>query len=383
MGEAANGAREMLARRLSRREFGRVAALLAAGSALPFYNEMALAQDLKAIGSIPPDSIRLHTNENPLGPCPAAMEAIRQILPKGGQYLFAETNAFAEALAATEGLPTSHILPTAGSSDPLHRAVLAYTSPSRPLVVADPGYEAPGHGAKFVGAKVISVPLRKDYAHDAKAMAQADPEAGVIYICNPNNPTGTVTRKEDVDYVIANKPKGCIVLIDEAYIHFAPSATSAIEHVVAGKDVIVLRTFSKIYGMAGLRAGAAFARPDLLEKMRGYGGLGFLPLSGTVGATASLKEKTLVPERRQILTNVRQDLCAWLEQQGFAFIPSEANMIMIDCKRPGREVATAMLQHKIAIGRSWPSLPTHVRVTIGTREDMAKFKAAFAKVMGA
>jgi histidinol-phosphate aminotransferase len=374
---------ELFTRQFSRREFGHLAALLTAGSALPFYNEFALAQDIKAIASIPPDAIRLHTNENPLGPCAAALDAIRQILPKGGQYLFAETNAFAEALAATEGLPTSHILPTAGSSDPLHRAVLAYTSPSRPLVVADPGYEAPGHGAKFVGAKVISVPLRKDYAHDAKAMAQADPEAGVIYICNPNNPTGTVTRKEDVDYVIANKPKGCIVLIDEAYIHFAPSATSAIEHVVAGKDVIVLRTFSKIYGMAGLRAGAAFARPDLLEKMRGYGGLGFLPLSGTVGATASLKEKTLVPERRQILTNVRQDLCAWLEQQGFAFIPSEANMIMIDCKRPGREVATAMLQHKIAIGRSWPSLPTHVRVTIGTREDMAKFKAAFAKVMGA
>src|SRR5713226_9519114 len=125
MGEAANRVQELLARRLSRREFGRIAALLTAGSALPFYNEFALAQDLKALGSISPDSIRLHTNENPMGPCPAALEAIRQILPKGGQYLFAETAAFVEALAATEGLPTSHILPSAGSSDPLHRAVLA------------------------------------------------------------------------------------------------------------------------------------------------------------------------------------------------------------------------------------------------------------------
>jgi histidinol-phosphate aminotransferase len=356
---------------------------LTAGSALPFYNEAALAQDLKAIGNIPPDAIRLHTNENPLGPCSAALEAIRRLLPRGGQYHFDQANAYVEALASDLGLPTSHILPSAGSSDPLHRAVLAYTSPRRPLVLADPGYEAPGRAAKFLGAKVIPVALRKDYAHDCKAMAQADPAAGVIYICNPNNPTGSVTRKEDVDYLVAHKPKGCIVLIDEAYIHFATSATSAIEHVAAGRDVIVLRSFSKLYGMAGLRAGAALARPDVLERLRGYGGLGFLPLSGTVGATASLKEKTLVAERRQIVADIRQDLATWLDQRGFAFIPSEANMILIDCKRPGREVYTALLQHKIAIGRSWPSLPTHVRVTIGTREEMDRFKAAFARAVRA
>jgi histidinol-phosphate aminotransferase len=383
MRETAKRAGEVPARLFSRREFARLAALLVGGSALPFYNEAALAQDIKAIGNIPADAIRLHTNENPLGPCPAALEAIRRLLPQGGQYHFDQTTAFVEALAASEGLPTSHILPTAGSSDPLHRAVLAFTSPSRPLVVADPGYEAPGRAATFLGAKVIPVPLRKDYAHDCEAMAQADRAAGVIYICNPNNPTGTVTRKEDMDYLVANKPRDCIILIDEAYLHFSTSATSALEHVTAGKDVIVLRSFSKLYGMAGLRAGAALARPDLLEKLRGYGGLGFLPLTGTVGATASLKEKTLVAERRQIVTDIRQDLAAWLDKRGVAFIPSEANMIMIDCKRPGREVATAMLQHKIAIGRSWPSLPTHVRVTIGTRDEMAKFKVAFAKVMEA
>src|SRR5262249_32877125 len=158
----ANRVQELLGRRLSRREFGRVVALLTAGSTLPFYNEFALAQDLKALGSIPSDAIRLHTNENPLGPCPAALQAIRQVLPKGGKDNFGQSIAFVEALAADVGLPTSHIMPTAGSSDPLHRAVLAYTSPSRALIVADPGYEAPGHAAKFVGAKVISVPLRKD-----------------------------------------------------------------------------------------------------------------------------------------------------------------------------------------------------------------------------
>jgi histidinol-phosphate aminotransferase len=360
-----------------------MAALLTAGSALPFYNEAALAQDLRAIGNIPADAIRLHTNENPLGPCPAALEAIRRLLPRGGQYLFDQTNAFVEALAAALRLPASHVLPTAGSSDPLHRAVLAYTARDRSLVVAEPGYEAPARAANFLGARVIPVPLRRDYAHDCRAMARADAAAGVIYVCNPNNPTGSVTRKEDVDYLVDNKPRGCIVLVDEAYIHFATSATSAIEHVAAGKDVIVLRSFSKLYGMAGLRAGAALARPDVLERLRGYGGLGFLPLSGTVGATASLRERTLVSQRRQIVADIRNDLTAWLDRRGFAYIPSEANMIMIDCRRPGREVYTAMLRHNIAVGRSWPSLPTHVRVTIGTAEEMARFKTAFAKVMGA
>ena len=213
-------------------------------------------------------------------------------------------------------------------------------------------------------------------------MARADPDAGVIYVCNPNNPTGTVTRQTDIDYIVANTPKGCVVLIDEAYIHFATTATPATGLVAGGKDVIVLRSFSKLYGMAGLRAGAALARPDLLEKLRGYGGLAFLPATAMAGATASLKDQALVPQRRKAVADIRADLCAWMDKRGYAFIPSEANMVMIDGKRPGRQVAAAMLGHKVAIGRAWPSLPRHVRVTIGTREEMARFKAAFQRVMG-
>jgi histidinol-phosphate aminotransferase len=367
---------------ISRRQFGRAAALLAAGAALPFYNEAALAQDLKEIASVPPDAVRLNTNENPMGPCPAALEAIRRVVPLGGRYLFDQTHSFVEAMADDVGLPATHVLPAAGSSDPLHRAVLAFTSPTRPLVLAEPGYEAPGRAAQFLGAKVVHVPLRKDYSHDVEAMARADANAGVIYVCNPNNPTGTLTRKEDIDRLLADKPRGCVVLIDEAYIHFS-QAPSAVALVTAGKDVIVLRSFSKLYGMASLRAGAALGRPDLLERLRGLGGLALLPAPAMAGATASLKDKALVPERRRVLAEVRADLCAWLGKKGIAFIPSEANMVMIDGKRPGREVAAAMLKHKVAIGRAWPSLPTHVRVTVGTREEMAKFKDAFERVVGA
>jgi histidinol-phosphate aminotransferase len=370
-------------RGVSRRDFGRVIALLTAGAALPFYNEATLAQDIKAIAAIPPDAVRLNANENPMGPCPAAIAAVQQIAPQGGRYLFDRTYAFVQTLAASEGLPPSHVMPGAGSSSLLHRCVIAFTSPSRPLVVADPGYEAPAKAAKFIGAKVIPVPLRKDYSHDAPAMTSADSNTGLIYICNPNNPTGTVTRREDIAALVANKPKGCVVLIDEAYLHFSPSATPATDMVMADKDVVILRTFSKLYGMAGLRAGAALGRPDLLEKLQGLGGLGIMPSTGMAAAVASLKDKSLVPERRKLLADIREDLFSWLSKRGYGFIPSEANMVMVDGKRPGPETSAAMLKHKVAIGRAWAALPNHVRVTIGTRDEMERFKTAFDHVMAA
>jgi histidinol-phosphate aminotransferase len=366
---------------LTRRDFTRLAAFLTAGAALPFYNEFVLAQDIKAIAQIPPDAVRINANENPLGPCPEALEAIRKIVPHSGRYLFNETFDFVDALAASEGLPSTHVLPTAGSSDPLHRAVLAFTSPSRPLVTAEPGYEAPEGAARFNKARIIKVPLRKDFSHDTKAMARAHPETGLIFLCNPNNPTGTVTRKEDIDALVANKPDGCVVLVDEAYLHFAASASPATDLVAAGKDVIVLRTFSKLYGMAGLRAGAALGRPDLLEKMRALAGMNFLPVTAMAGAIASLKNKALVGQRRQALADIRKDLFAWLDRKGYSYIPSEANMVLIDSKKPGRETAKAMLEQKVAIGRSWASMPNHVRVTIGTAAEMEKFKAAFERVV--
>jgi histidinol-phosphate/aromatic aminotransferase/cobyric acid decarboxylase-like protein len=191
-----------------------------------------------------------------------------------------------------------------------------------------------------------------------------------------------VTRKEDVEYLVNNKPKGAVVLLDEAYLHLSSTAEPGSPLVAADKDVIILRTFSKLYGMAGLRAGAALARPDLLEKMMSYGA-GALPVTGMVGAIASLNVKDLVPKRRKIIADIRQETVEWLDKKGYAVMPSEANMIMVDVCRPGREFGQAMMKEKVAIGRTWPSMPNHVRVSIGTREEMAKFRAAFARVMNA
>jgi histidinol-phosphate aminotransferase len=364
----------------TRRDFGRLAALLTAGASLPFYNEAALAQGLSAMPNLPSDAVKINANENPMGPCPDAAEAIHKVVGLGGRYLYNETNNFVATLADVEGISRDHVMPFAGSSDPLHRAVLAFTGPDKSFVVADPGYEAGERAARFIGARTIKVPLRKDYAHDVSAMAQADPDAGIIYVCNPNNPTGSVTSKEDIEYLVAHKPKNAIVLLDEAYIHLSKTAEPASALVAADKDVIILRTFSKLYGMAGLRAGAALGRPDLIAKMHHYGA-GALPVTGMVGAIASLKSKGLVKQRRKIIGGIREETAEWLEKKGFAVIPSEANMIMVDVRRPGRKVFSDLLAEKVVIGRTWPSMPNHVRVSIGTAEEMAKFRAAFGRVM--
>jgi histidinol-phosphate aminotransferase len=331
-------------------------------------------------GPIPPDAVKINANENPLGPCPEAAEAIYSVVQKGGRYMYEETFGFTKLQGDLEGLKSNYVVPFGGSSAPLHQTVMAFTSPEKPLVMGDPGYEAASRAAAFVGAKVIKVPLAKDFSHDVKAMVKAAPNAGVIYICNPNNPTGTLTSRADIEWVLANKPAGSILLLDEAYIHLT-TASAASDLVAADKDIVILRTFSKLYGMAGLRAGAAFGRPDLLAKLTGYSA-GALPVTGMAGAAASLKVSgKLVPERRETIGNIRENLQSWLVSKNINFVPSQSNKIMIDTKRPGNEVIQAMFDEKVLIGRVWPAWPTHVRVSIGTSEEMAKFRTAFAKVM--
>jgi histidinol-phosphate aminotransferase len=247
--------------------------------------------------------------------------------------------------------------------------------------MGDPGYEAGQRAAEFVGAKVHRVPLTKTFSHDVKAMVAADPNAGAIYICNPNNPTGTLTSRADIEWVLANKPAGSVLILDEAYIHLSKNAVPGSDLVAADKDVIILRTFSKLYGMAGLRAGAAIARPDLLKKMTGYGA-GALPVTGMIGANTSLKVRNLVPERRKIIGDIREDTFAFLSKHNFTFVPSESNKFMVDVKRPGGEVVKEMAQKDhVYIGRVWPVWPTYVRVSVGTKEEMARFKTSFLRVM--
>ena len=381
---------QLLAKGFSRRQLGRMASMLTAGAtALPLFNEFAMAQDAeqrmaragggrRAFGA---DYVRISSNENPMGPSKEGLEALIKVAPQAWRYSpNGEEGELLKIIAEVEGVPADHVALYGGSSDPLFRTACAYTSPTRSWTMADPGY---GGGAPaFIGSKVTKVPLRADYSHDAEAMLKADPEAGVYYICNPNNPSGTLTPRKDIEFLLANKKKDAIVLSDEAYIHFSAKAQPASDLVAAGKDVIVLRTFSKIYGMAGIRAGFAMGRPDLLAKLRPFG-VGFLPVPAVACATASLKAKSLVAERRALNKDVRSATFEFLEKKGIKYIPSEANFFMMEVGRPGAEYAKLMADQKVIIGRVWPAWPTMVRVTVGTQEEMAKFKAGAEKILSA
>ncbi len=219
------------------------------------------------------------------------------------------------------------------------------------------------------------------YSHDVRAMLAQAPNAGLFYICTPNNPTGTLTSHSDIEYLVEHKPQGSVVMVDEAYIHFADGTSSAIDLVKAGKDVIVLRTFSKIYGMAGLRCGFCIARPELQEKIGRYHGFNPMPITAVVAASASLKDTGVVPDRKRINAATREQVFDWLRTNGYSFIPSQSNCFMLDTQRDGQHVIEAMRQQNVYIGRIWPVMPTYVRVTVGTPAEMGQFQTAFAHVM--
>jgi histidinol-phosphate aminotransferase len=189
-----------------------------------------------------------------------------------------------------------------------------------------------------------------------------------------------MTSHSDIERLLAEKPKGSVVLVDEAYIHFS-DGISALDLVKADRDVIVLRTFSKIYGMAGLRCGMAIARPDLLAKLEPYGGWGAMPITGLAAATASLKHEHLVSERKQLNAAIRQKTFDWLDRQGYSYVPSESNCFMLDTKRPAKEVIDAMTARNVYIGRIWPVWPSYTRITVGTQGEMEAFQSAFQAVM--
>jgi histidinol-phosphate aminotransferase len=367
----------------TRRTFFRFAAGASALATMPMFSEMQLAHAQRPHFADPNKGIHIDANENPLGPSEPARKAIAEMIARGGRYLMPFQDELVEIFARNEGLDPSYIIAYPGSSEPLHYTVLAFTSKDRALVLADPGYEAPIWAAKTTGAPVFKIPLADPdglATHDVKAMLAASATPGVIYICNPNNPTGTTTSRADIEYVVNNAPKGTIVLIDEAYIHLS-DATPSLDLVKAGKDVIVLRTFSKLYGMAGLRLGFVIGRPELIKKLIPLGGEPLAPITAVAAGKASLLDAELVPTRKKIIGDVRRETFVWLKSEGYSFTPSETNCFMLNVRRPNTEVIAALAAKDMYIGRPWPAWPHHVRITVGTHDEMLAFRRDFKEVM--
>ena len=371
---------------LNRRSFLRMGAALPIASAvLPSIANSAFAAvpsaGVPAVGyiDVPPNVALLNINEYPSGPTPAAVEIMHKMATNGNRYYMAETTKFGKELAAYHDLKPDYLSIYAGSSEILHFTTLAFTSPTKSLVTADPTFEQTWRVAESNGAKVHKVPLKADYSYDMKAMVAADPNAGMYYICNPNNPTGTLVKRSDIEWLLANKPAGSIVLVDEAYIHFS-DADSVIDLVAKDKDLIVSRTFSKIYSMGGLRFGYAIARPDLVAKLHFYG-VNSMATTAIQCAKAQLADKQLIPLRKQVMADTRNKTFDWLAKNNYKFTPSQTNHFLLDAKRPGAPVVNALAHHSVMIGRTWAIMPNWPRVTVGSPSDMASFQTAFVEVM--
>jgi len=367
----------------TRRNF--IAGAGAAAAATRLLPEMAWAQRaaVKTAG-LPKDMVWLNANENPAGIPEVAQAAMREVLPTAYRYHYQEFGGINAAIAKSEELSPEQILLGAGSSEALHLIVDVYTSATRPLITVAPAYEAPLELARALGRPVVLTKLREDYTADVHKLAEEAEKAhgGLIYLCNPNNPTSAVTRAKELAWLVANLPANTTLLVDEAYIHFveASDVESALPYVRQGKDVIVTRTYSKIYGMAGLRVGFAAARPDIVNRLAPLRINVISIVSARAVVAAIGQQRTLVPERRAALASTRRELCAWLKERNVKFIEPHANFLMIDCGRNAREFIAKMPPLGVAPGRPFPPLDNLLRVTIGTDPEMAKFRDVFWKV---
>jgi histidinol-phosphate aminotransferase len=334
------------------------------------------------------EPIRLDSNENPYGPGPAALQGITNAFGIASRYPDAPEDHLQETVARWHGVATDNILPGCGSTEILRMAVHQFTSPGRALVTAVPSFEAPKIEAEKLGAPVAAVPLDAALKLDLTAMADKAGGAGLIYVCNPNNPTGTVQPASAVrDFVesVLKKSPGTTILIDEAYHEYVedPAYATAIPLAMERRNVIVSRTFSKIFGLAGLRVGYAVAHAETLDAMRRHKLDSAVNVLGAVAAMTTLNRKGQVDRQRQINREVREFTQRWFELLRYKVVPSQTNFLMVDIRRDPKKFRDSCRKLNVWVGRPFPPLATHVRITIGTMDEMKEAVEVFGRVLGA
>ena len=368
---------------ISRRDFAR---LLGAGAMaavvrppVSFAKPTQSATTLLGEGGV----VRLSANENPYGPCPKAFQAITDSFRLACRYPDEHNNVLIDKLAKLNGVNHDQILLGDGSGEILKLCAETFTGPQNgKLVAADPTFEAILNNASANGAEVVKVPLTSSFGHDLPKMVDSA-KAGLIYVCNPNNPTASITPKNELRRFIAKTPPETMVLVDEAYFHFAdsPDYESVIPLVKGYPNLLVARTFSKVYGMAGLRCGYCVAQKQTTDRMRARQMWDSVNIMALAAASASLDDPDHVTNRQRLNMEAKTFTVGELEKLGYATIPSQANFIMIDCKRPVVPLIEAMKQRKVHVGRLFPALPNHMRLTIGKKTEMESFVSAFKQVI--
>ena len=367
---------------ISRRKF---AQLLGAGAAaavvrpaLSFAKPTQSAAMPLAEGGV----VRLSANENPYGPSPKAFEAITDSFGLVCRYPDEHNNLLIDKLAKLNGVNHDQILLGDGSGEILKLCAETFTGPQNgKLVAADPTFEAILNNASSNGAEVVKVPLTSSFQHDLPKMLESA-KAGLIYVCNPNNPTASITPKDELRDFIAKTSPQTMILVDEAYFHYAdsPDYESVIALVKDHPNLIVSRTFSKIYGMAGLRCGYCVAQKETIDRLRRNQMWDSVNCMALAAATVSLDDLDHVPNGQRLNREAKTFVTSELDKMGYEQIPSQANFIMFDCKRPVTPLIQAMKERKIHVGRLFPALPNHMRLTIGKKAEMESFVSAFKQV---
>ncbi|WP_318840671.1 pyridoxal phosphate-dependent aminotransferase [Reichenbachiella ulvae] len=327
---------------------------------------------------------RLMANENPYGPSPMGLEAFTKAAASGNRYAWSELFALIDKIAAKEGVTAENILMGPGSSDILEKVGMVFFLEGGNIVSADPSYMSMMKVAEAIGATWKGVPLKKDWSHDLKAMEKAiDADTKLVYICNPNNPTGSLTDFDELRDFCSRVSDRVPVFVDEAYLDFLdePEKKSMVDLVARGKNVIVARTFSKIYGMAGLRVGYGVGLTETMARLSKItrGGMG-ISYPSVYAATAALDDSAFIKKSKDLNTETREYVCGELKKMGIKYVPSYTSFVIFPIEMDGQEYLSAMQAEGVLVrafefmGQKW------CRVSMGTMDEMKQFVGAFKKV---
>lgn len=327
---------------------------------------------------------KLAYNENPHGPSDAVVRAMASAVRYQARYNYPDNNVLDE-IAAHHGVKRDNVLLGAGSAEILDVVGRTFLPGGRKVVGVEPTFASVYEYASGIRAESIVLPLRDDYTQDIPALIQAarrnHRDVGFVYLCTPNNPTGIVVAKQEVRELLDGIPDDVPVLIDEAYHHYVehPGYASSVPYVLEGRPVIVARTFSKIYGLAGMRLGYAVAPKELIDRMRPH-------ITGSINAlvkwagVAALKDTAAVEQVRTATLQLRKQTTGELEKRGFQVLPSETNFFMVHLKKEIGPVVEAFRDRGVLVGRAFPPMTRHLRVSVGTPAEMDRFLTAFRQI---
>jgi histidinol-phosphate aminotransferase len=334
---------------------------------------------------------KINNNENPYGVPPVVRTAMED--PKAWEWANrygAPDGGLNQAIQDLHGVKGENIILGCGSGELLSSITIALliADPRKKVLGVNPTYGDPYSKASQIGRETIRVPLNKDYTQNIPAIIdiankRAD-EIGFVYIVNPNNPTGMIVPKDQIKQLLDGIPKDMPVLIDEAYHHFVdtPDYESSMKYVLEGRPVIVCRTFSKIAALAAMRLGYGIGPAELIRKVRTFT-TGSQSITVKFGGAASLKDTAGQAKTRALNKQVRDETIAKLKTLGYEVLPSEANFFMVGLKREVSDVAPEFQKRDVMVGRPFPPMTQHLRVSVGTQAEMDKFMAAFKEIMAA